>query len=72
MTFNQAQKGPVLQINKIDAPLKFRQKLESMGLIRGQQLRIIGDSVSGRVAIVKNVRLAIGRDLGAQIEVSRA
>lgn len=72
MSFNQAPVGSVLQITHVEAPLKFKQKLESLGLVPNQRVKVLSDSTSGKIAVIKNVRLAISKDLGACVEVTRA
>jgi Fe2+ transport system protein FeoA len=54
------------------APIKTRNKLETLGLVPGEEIAIIQKTGAGVIVEVKRSRLAIARDLAKTLEVSPA
>lgn len=70
MTLKEAQIGKEYRIEKLIIEQPLKQRLESMGLIEGTNIRKINEVLDGStIFMVRGTRLAIGRDLGEKIFV---
>ena len=70
MTLKDAQVGKRYRIEKLMLDQPIKQRLESMGLIEGTNVRKINEVFDGSIIfIVRGTRLAIGKDLAEQIGV---
>ena len=70
MTLKDAQVGKRYRIEKLMLDQPIKQRLESMGLIEGTNVRKINEVFDGSIIfMVRGTRLAIGKDLAEQIGV---
>jgi Fe2+ transport system protein FeoA len=70
MTLENAPIGLPCNIVSLTADKKFRQKLETMGLIPGQSVNVLSHSGGGLIIEVKNSRLALSNQLAKCLEVA--
>ncbi|MDR2108372.1 MAG: ferrous iron transport protein A [Coriobacteriales bacterium] len=70
MTLGSAQVGSTRRIIGCNAQHQLRCKLETMGLVPGEQVQIISSSDSGFIIEVKHSRLAISCDMADCLIVS--
>jgi ferrous iron transport protein A len=70
MTLGSAKVGSGHRIIACNAQQQLRSKLESMGLVPGEQVTIISSSGSGFIIEVKHSRLAISTDMAEALIVA--
>ena len=69
MTLDNVDAGIACQLINCDASQKLRSKLETLGLVPGERIRIIHKTSAGLIIEVKKSRLAIARDFARTLYV---
>lgn len=69
LPLNAAPLGSEVTVAKIKADEKVKRHLEDLGILAGQTIVPMADSMGNTVLRVKDSRLAINRDLAEQIYV---
>ena len=70
MTLSTALTGGEYLFITCDAPMRIRNKLETLGLVPGEQISVIQNTRAGIIIEVKQSRLAIAHDLARSLFVS--
>ncbi|MCL1847103.1 MAG: FeoA domain-containing protein [Coriobacteriia bacterium] len=70
MTLDAISIGEGCRLVSCDIPLRTRSKLETMGLVPGEYIRVIQSNGAGLIIEVKRSRLAIAHDLARCLIVS--
>ena len=70
LTLDTVSVGEGCRLVTCDIPLRTRSKLETMGLVPGEFIRVIQSTGAGLIIEVKHSRLAIAHDLASCLVVS--
>jgi len=70
LTLDTVLVGEGCRIAACDAPLKIRNKLETLGLVPGEQINVLQCTGAGLIIEVKHSRLALSHDLANCLVVS--
>ncbi|MCL2826327.1 MAG: ferrous iron transport protein A [Eggerthellaceae bacterium] len=70
MTLNTIGVGEKCQLVSCDIPAKTRSKLETLGLVPGELIKIVQSTRAGLIIEVKSSHLAIAHDLASRMTVS--
>ena len=67
MTLDIADAGTICQLVNCETSQKLRSKLETLGLVPGERIKVIQKTGAGLIIEVKNSRLAIAQDLARRL-----
>lgn len=70
MTLDTVKVGREYRVSSCDAPLKIRNKLETLGLVPGEHVSVLQSTGAGLIIGVKDSRLALSHDLANCLIVS--
>lgn len=69
MKLNKAEKGPIMVIKDINADPYTKKRLQSLGIVKGEEITLMGTSNGAVILLVKDSRLALGKSVVELIEV---
>jgi len=72
LTLDTVEAQQEYQLVSCDAEQKLRSKLETLGLVPGERIRVIQRTGAGYIIEVKSSRLAIAHDLARRLIVQAA
>jgi ferrous iron transport protein A len=71
MTLNMIEPGRAVKVVTVDGGSNLRSRLASMGLIPGEEIKVVRNSATGPfIVVVKGSRLVLGRGMANKIMVS--
>ena len=72
VTLDNADAGTACKLVNCETTQKLRSKLETLGLVPGERIRVIQRTGAGFIIEVKSSRLAIAHDLARRLTVQAA
>ena len=69
MPLSLATVGEVNVIKKVNGKPEIKQHLENMGFVSGANVTVISEAQGNVIVNIKNVRVAIGKDMANKIMV---
>ena len=69
MLLSESKKGTKVMLKKMNIEKKLEEHLKNLGLIPGTHMDILLNTINGTVLLVREGKLALGREVSAAMEV---
>ncbi len=70
MPLAMVMEGETRTITEFKGPENMKRHLQDLGFTKGEKVRVVGDTPSGLILVVKDVKIALNRGLAHKIMVN--